>query len=63
MATVNSSLSFLWEYYSLGQKEWILFDYEMASKCEDAFTQNIKSIQYSLVLNNDSTMYEINFVK
>jgi ADP-ribosylglycohydrolase len=61
MATVNSSLSFLWEYYSLGQKEWILFDYDMASKCEDAFTQNIKSIQYSLVLNNDSTMYEINF--
>lgn len=60
MATFNSSVSFLWEYYSLGQKEWILFDYAMASTCEDAFTKNIKSIHYSLPSNNEY-MYEINF--
>ena len=60
MATFESTSSYVWEYYSVGQKQWILFDYDMAHACEDAFTKNIKSINY--LLNNDKDcIYEINF--
>ena len=44
MATFESTSSYVWEYYSVGQKQWILFDYDMAHACEEAFTKNIKSI-------------------
>ena len=58
----SSCESYLWEYYSVGQKQWILFNFEMATECEYAFTRGIKTIHSTLDENDSISAYDIDFV-